>query len=161
MLVNRTLAPFDNADLRRAMALTLDRKSFIDILGQGEGEIGGALMPPPDGVWGMPPDLVQTLPGYTGDVQKNREEARALIQKAGYGPDKRLSVKISTRNLAVYRDPAAILIDQLKDGSSPSRSRRSECWVLPRTGSEFRRCSRRENETGLRPRRRAELSCRI
>ena len=103
MLVNRTVAPFDNADLRRAMALTLDRKSFIDILGQGEGEIGGALMPPPDGVWGMPPDLVQTLPGYTGDVQKNREEARALIQKAGYGPDKRLSVKISTRNLAVYR----------------------------------------------------------
>ena len=73
------------------MALTLDRKSFIDILGQGEGEIGGALMPPPDGVWGMPPEMVETLPGYTGDVQKNRDEARALIQKAGYGPDKRLA----------------------------------------------------------------------
>jgi peptide/nickel transport system substrate-binding protein len=115
MLVNRTVAPFDNEDLRRAMALTLDRKSFIDILGQGEGEIGGALMPPPDGVWGMPHEMLQTLPGYTGDVQKNRDEARALIQKAGYGPDKRLPVKISTRNLAVYRDPAAILIDQLKE----------------------------------------------
>jgi peptide/nickel transport system substrate-binding protein len=50
MLVNRTVAPFDNPDLRRAMALTLDRKSFIDILGQGEGEIGGTLMPPPNGV---------------------------------------------------------------------------------------------------------------
>ena len=54
MLVNRTVAPFDNAELRRAMALTLDRKSFIDILGQGEGELGGALLPPPEGVWGMP-----------------------------------------------------------------------------------------------------------
>jgi peptide/nickel transport system substrate-binding protein len=115
MLVNRTVEPFDNPDLRRAMALTLDRKSFIDILGQGEGEIGGALMPPPDGVWGMPPEMVQTLPGYTGDVPKNRDEARALMQKAGYGPDKRLPIKISTRNLAVYRDPAAILIDQLKE----------------------------------------------
>ena len=115
LLVNRTVAPFDNADLRRAMALALDRKSFIDILGQGEGKIGGALMPPPDGVWGMPPEMVQTLPGYTGDVQKNREEARALMQKTGYGPDKRIAVKISTRNLAVYRDPAAILIDQLKE----------------------------------------------
>jgi len=115
MLVNRTVEPFDNPDLRRAMALTLDRKSFIDILGQGEGEIGGALMPPPDGVWGMPPAMVETLPGYTGDVQKNRDEARASIQKAGYGPDKRLPIKISTRNLAVYRDPAAILIDQLKE----------------------------------------------
>ena len=32
LLVNRDKPPFDNADLRRAMALTLDRKSFIDIL---------------------------------------------------------------------------------------------------------------------------------
>ena len=115
VLVNRTVAPFDNAELRRAMALTTDRKSFIDILGQGEGEIGGALMPPPQGVWGMPQEMVQTLPEYGGDVQKNRDEARAIMQKLGYGPDKRLLVKISTRNLAVYRDPAAILIDQLKE----------------------------------------------
>ncbi|HEX4615327.1 MAG TPA: ABC transporter substrate-binding protein [Stellaceae bacterium] len=115
LLVNRTVAPFDNAELRRAMALTLDRKSFIDILGQGEGEIGGALMPPPEGVWGMPTERLQTLPGYGGDVQKNRREAQAIMQKLGYGPDKRLPVKISARNLAVYRDPAAILIDQLKE----------------------------------------------
>jgi peptide/nickel transport system substrate-binding protein len=115
MLVNRTVAPFDNADLRRAMALTIDRKSFIDILGQGEGEIGGALMPPPEGVWGMPAEMLAKLPGYSGDVQKSRDEARELMRKLGYGPDKRLPVKISARNLAVYRDPAAILIDQLKE----------------------------------------------
>jgi peptide/nickel transport system substrate-binding protein len=95
VLVNRTVAPFDNPDVRRAMALTLDRKSFIDILGQGEGKIGGALMPPPDGVWGMPQEMLQNLPGYSGDVQKNREEARALMQKAGFGPDKRIPVKPS------------------------------------------------------------------
>ena len=73
MLVNRTVAPFDNADLRRAMALTLDRKSFIDILGQGEGEIGGALMPPPDGVWGMPPDMAADT---TGLQRRCAEEPR-------------------------------------------------------------------------------------
>jgi peptide/nickel transport system substrate-binding protein len=115
MLVNRTVAPFDNAELRRAMALTLDRKSFIDILGQGEGELGGALLPPPEGVWGMPAERLKTLPGYSGDVNKNRDEARAIMQKLGYGPNNRLPVKISTRNIAVYRDPAAILIDQLKE----------------------------------------------
>jgi peptide/nickel transport system substrate-binding protein len=115
VLVNRTVAPFDNSDVRRSIALTLDRKSFVDILGQGEGKIGGTMMPPPEGVWGMPPEMLQSLPGYGGDVQKNREEARALMQTAGFGPDKRLPVKISTRNLAVYRDPAAILIDQLKE----------------------------------------------
>jgi hypothetical protein len=58
-------------------ALTLDRKSFIDILGQGEGEIGGALLPPPEGVWGMPAERLQTLPGYSADTQKNRGEAQA------------------------------------------------------------------------------------
>ena len=45
----------------RAMALTLDRKSFIDILGQGEGEIGGALLPPPEGVWGMPAETAADI----------------------------------------------------------------------------------------------------
>ena len=37
------------------------------------------------------------------------------MEKLGYGPDKRLEVKVSTRNLAIYRDPAVILIDQLKE----------------------------------------------
>jgi len=37
-----------------------------------------------------------------------------LMEKLGYGPDNRLAVTVSTRNLAPYRDPAVILIDQLK-----------------------------------------------
>jgi len=56
-----------------------------------------------------------TLPGYGDDAKKNREEARAIMKKLGYGPDNRLAVKVTTRNIAVYRDPAAILIDQLKE----------------------------------------------
>src|SRR5262250_2034962 len=55
LIVNRDAAPFDNADLRRAMALALDRKSFIDILFEGQADVGGALLPPPAGVWGLPP----------------------------------------------------------------------------------------------------------
>lgn len=46
--------PFDNAEIRRAIALSLDRKAFIDILGDGQGDIGTALMPPPEGQWAMP-----------------------------------------------------------------------------------------------------------
>jgi len=115
VLINRTKPPFDNADIRQAIALTLDRKSFIDILGQGEGDIGGALLPPPEGVWGMPTERLLTLPGYSSDVKQNRETARALMRKAGYGPDKHLNVKLSTRNIPVYRDPSAILLDQLKE----------------------------------------------
>jgi peptide/nickel transport system substrate-binding protein len=32
LIVNRDVPPFDNPDLRRAMALSLDRQAFIDIL---------------------------------------------------------------------------------------------------------------------------------
>jgi peptide/nickel transport system substrate-binding protein len=79
LLVNREAPPFDNAELRRALALALDRKSFIDILAEGEGDIGGAMLPPPRGVWGTPADLLGTTPGYGPDVAKNRAEARAAI----------------------------------------------------------------------------------
>lgn len=113
LIVNRESAPFDNADLRKAMALSLDRKSFIDIILQGQGDIGGSLLPPPEGVWGLPPDILRAIPGY-GDVKKSGEEARAIMTKLGYGPDKPLKISVSTRNLATYRDPAVVLIDQLK-----------------------------------------------
>ena len=36
------------------------------------------------------------------------------MEKLGYGPDNHLAVTVSTRNVAGYRDPAVILIDQLK-----------------------------------------------
>src|SRR6202040_3443019 len=64
---------------------------------------------------GMPPERLMTLPGYGGDVKANRDKARELMKKAGYGPDKHLAIKMSTRNIAVYRDPSAILLDQLKE----------------------------------------------
>src|SRR5215471_3665701 len=74
LVINRNAPPFDNPDLRRAMALSLDRKGFIDILGEGQFSIGAVMMPPPDGIWGMPPDMLRLLPGYDPDVQKNRAE---------------------------------------------------------------------------------------
>lgn len=70
--------------------------------------------PPPEGVWGMPADMVETLPGYDPDVNRNRTEARKLMEKLGYGPDKRLKAKVAVRNLPDYRDAAVVLIDQLK-----------------------------------------------
>src|SRR5712691_706915 len=114
LLINRDTPPFNNPDLRRAMALSVDRKTFVDILTQGQGDIGGILQPPPAGLWGMPPDQVAKLPGYDPDVQKSRQEARQLMQKAGYGDDNRLKIKVTTRDWSIYRDPAVLLIDQLK-----------------------------------------------
>jgi peptide/nickel transport system substrate-binding protein len=107
--------PFDNLDLRRAIAMSIDRRAIIDILGEGEGDVSTAMLPRPEGVWAMPKEMMEKLPGYDPDVAKSRAAAQEIMQKLGYGPDKHLAVKISARNLAIYRDPAAILIDQMKN----------------------------------------------
>src|SRR6266568_4751464 len=93
IIVNSSSPPFDNLDIRRAMALALDRKAFISILFEGQADIGGTMLPAPGGLWAMPKEMLETIPGYGPDVNANREE---------------------TRKLPVYRDPAVILIDQLK-----------------------------------------------
>ena len=36
------------------------------------------------------------------------------MEGLGYSEAKPLKIKVSTRNIAIYRDPAVILIDQLK-----------------------------------------------
>jgi peptide/nickel transport system substrate-binding protein len=114
IIVNSSSPPFDNSDIRHALALALDRNAFISILFEGQADIGGAMLPAPNGLWAMPKEMLETIPGYGPDIQANRDEARKLMAKAGYGPDKHLAVKVSTRNINVYRDPAVILIDQLK-----------------------------------------------
>src|SRR4029077_1038868 len=54
LIVNREVPPFDNPELRRAMALSLDRKAFIDIISEGQGDIGGGRQHPPPGPRGEP-----------------------------------------------------------------------------------------------------------
>ncbi len=113
LMVNREAPPFNDPQLRRALALALDRQAFVKILTEGKGDLGGVMLPPPEGNWGMPADVLAKMTGY-GDVQRNREEARKIMQGLGYSESNPLRVKISTRNIAIYRDPAVILIDQLK-----------------------------------------------
>jgi peptide/nickel transport system substrate-binding protein len=115
LLINPAAPPFDNPELRRALTLSLDRQAFIDILAEGQGAKGGAMLPPPDGIWGMTPEILEKLPGYGPDIAKNREEGRALMRKLGYGPDNRLAVKLSTRNVPGYRDAAVVATSQLRE----------------------------------------------
>jgi peptide/nickel transport system substrate-binding protein len=114
LIINPSTAPFNDPNVRKAMALALDRKAYIDILSGGKANLAGVMLPPPEGRWGMPPEMLQTLPGYAADVEKSRAEARKIMEGLGYGPNKTLKVKVSTRNIAIYRDPAVLLIDQLK-----------------------------------------------
>ena len=86
ILVNREAAPFDKPDIRRALSLALDRRAFI-AANDGDGQIGGTMQPPIDGMWGMSADRLAVVPGYGPDVEKNRQEARAIMARSGFGPD--------------------------------------------------------------------------
>jgi peptide/nickel transport system substrate-binding protein len=63
----------------------------------------------------MPADVLATVPGYDPDIAKNRAAAREIMTKLGYSADKHLAVKVAARNIPTYRDPAVILVDQLKE----------------------------------------------
>ena len=58
-------------------------------------------------------------------------------------PDKPLKFKVSTRNLAVYRDPAVILIDQLKQIYMDAD------LDVVETGSWFAKVARKDYAVGL------------
>ncbi len=111
LIINPEKAPMDDPELRRALTLAIDRQAFIDTLSQGNGIISSSLMPPPYGVWGLPQKELRKL---YGSVKKNRARAKAVMKKKGYSASKPLKMKISTRNISIYRDPAALLIDHLK-----------------------------------------------
>src|SRR3546814_13169887 len=68
----------------------------------------------PAGVWGMPPEMLAAIPGQSGDMEEKRERARAIMTELGYWPDNPLRLKLSTRNIAVFRDPDVIVLDQLQ-----------------------------------------------
>jgi peptide/nickel transport system substrate-binding protein len=114
ILVNRDKPPFDNPQIRRAMVLAIDIQAFSDILSQGNDLDGAVMLPPPAGFWGMPKDMLPRLLGHSPDVEKSRGEARQIMEGLGYSPAKPLKIKMATRNIPSYRDPAVILIDQFK-----------------------------------------------
>ena len=75
--------------------MTLDRQAFIDILGEGKGDIGTATLPGPEGQWAMPKDMREKLPGYGPDVAKSRAEAMSFrASEAGCPP------KVGARGIA-------------------------------------------------------------
>ncbi|MDQ8731827.1 ABC transporter substrate-binding protein [Bradyrhizobium sp. LHD-71] len=114
LMVNRVNPPFDNADIRTALSLVIDRNALNTILMEGKALIGGAMLPKPVGEWGMPREMLEQLTGYGSDIAKNVARARELMQKHGFSEANPLKLKVQTRNLVTYRDPAVIVIDQLK-----------------------------------------------
>jgi peptide/nickel transport system substrate-binding protein len=106
LLLNHTRPPFNDVRLRRALSLAMDRAGFVKAVLQGGGVPGAALAPPPIGFWG--------LAGKDVPLGNDKARARALLAEAGHGPNNPLKLEVVTRNIAIYRDGAAFVVDQLR-----------------------------------------------
>src|SRR5262249_39571665 len=93
--------------------LALDRKAYKVGPRLGAATFGGAMLPRPAGVWGLPEEEVSKLPGM-GDPVKQKAEAKKLLAEAGFGPGHPLKLVVSTRALAIYVDTASWMVDQLR-----------------------------------------------
>jgi peptide/nickel transport system substrate-binding protein len=113
ILVNFNRPPFNDARVRRAISLAIERQGYVQAVRQGGGAVGASMLPRPWGVWGLSSEDLSGLPG-TGDAVKQQAEARQLLTEVGFGPGRPLRIIVSTRAIALYIDMAAYVIDQLK-----------------------------------------------
>jgi peptide/nickel transport system substrate-binding protein len=114
LLINHKSPLMQDAKVRRAISLALDRNAFVTAQ-HGHGRLGGIMMSPPHGIWGLAPEQLQAVPGYGKDVEKNRAEARKLMAEAGYGPNKKLKLTYIVRqSIPSYMVGASLVADQLR-----------------------------------------------
>ena len=97
------------------MALSLDRQAFVDIHRPGRGAISAARCCRRPTGCGACRRKFEELPGYGPDVEKNRAEARADHAEARLRPRQTPEHQGVDPQHPVLRDPAVILIDQLKE----------------------------------------------
>ncbi len=101
--MNATLPPLDDARVREAVAMAIDRQAMLDLQPEGKALASGILPP--------------GLPGYT-PVQKtyphDLARARELLAEAGYGPDRPLP---PAPDLQVDHDQCGDAPDRLAHGA--------------------------------------------
>ena len=76
--------PFDNADVRKAVSLVIDRPAMVDLTWGGVGLIG-TICGPPGHIMCRTPEEVALLPGFGADKAQDIATARQLMQNAGFG----------------------------------------------------------------------------
>ncbi len=114
LMINYKAPPFDNPKVRRAISLALDRATFVKGM-QGNARLGGIMMSPPYGVWGLSPKQLEAVPGFGKDVERNRAEARKLMAEAGYGPNNKLKVNYIVRmSTQLFLLNSSLVADQLR-----------------------------------------------
>ena len=103
VVFNAKRAPFDDARVRRALSLAIDRWKAADDLQSTTflKFIGGVMRP--GYAMATPERELATLPGFSRDIEAARAEAKRLLAEAG---QQNLKIKFTNRDIPVPYGPA-------------------------------------------------------
>ena len=116
-VLNTEKPPFDDANLRKAVHLLVDRWEMVDGFGLGKFRVGAVYAP--NNPFAIPESEIEGYPGFKRlpDGSKDPDdiaEGVKLLAEAGYGPDNRLTVDFVALNIFFWADGVQVLKEQLK-----------------------------------------------
>ncbi len=97
LVFNGNEPPFDNRDVRQALSMAIDREFIVNDVIQG-GRVPSYRLVPPGIDNYVPSEQAPRAIFADWSLERRREEARRLLEGAGFGPNNPLNFEFSHRN---------------------------------------------------------------
>lgn len=107
--INGKRKPWDDIRVRKAASLAINREEAIKVVTLSDGQVSGVMQP--GGIWALPPEELQKIPGYGKDTAANLAEAKRLLAEAGYPNG--FSATLLTRKGTFFEPLSVFIKDQL------------------------------------------------
>ena len=114
VMTHHQRTPWNTPEIKDAISYAMDRDR-IGLISQDGWQVAPTAGPfYPGGAYDMPDDLLATIPGYDfSDAEGNKEKARQILTKAGYGPGE-LKVPFTVWNWASVAATAIVIQEELE-----------------------------------------------